>query len=179
MMTTKALMRCGAALGAGLACSFALALTAGDTPSTSSAPTTAPRTAKPAYQSAATSAAGTGASLQVRPGVVTDIQTFTPEGKNANAAQVVGGLLGGLAGVWLTKDSDWGTKTIAGTAGAAAGSQVGKVLAKGDQRLRVTVRLDDGTVATVEQDIEGEQFYVSQRVNIVGDNANGKVRAAP
>jgi hypothetical protein len=32
-------------------------------------------------------------------------------------------------------------------------------------------------VATVDQDLEGEQFHVGQRVNIVGDNANGKVRS--
>jgi len=108
---------------------------------------------------------------------VTDIQTFTPEGKNANTAQVVGGLVGGLAGVWLAKDSDWGTKSVAGAAGGAVGSQAGKVLARGDQRLRITLQLDDGSVATVDQDLEGEQFHVGQRVNIVGDNANGKVRS--
>lgn len=176
-MTMKTMLRAGVALCSGLACSFAMALNVGQPSSSPSTALPAPRADSIPTPSAPKSAANTGSSLLVRPGVVTDIQTFTPEGKNANTAQVVGGLVGGLAGVWLAKDSDWGTKSVAGAAGAAVGSQAGKVLARGDQRLRITLQLDDGSVATVDQDLEGEQFHVGQRVNIVGDNANGKVRS--
>lgn len=169
-MRTVLLSRLLASSSLALICSTACALGAGQ-PAPENNPTPAPKAPAPTT----TSIGGVGASLQVRPGVVTDLQTFTPESKS-NTAQVVGGVVGGLAGVLLTKDSDWGTRALAGTAGAALGTQAAKVLVKPDQRLRITLRLDNGQVAVVEQDME-EQFQISQRVNLVGDNLNAKVRA--
>ncbi len=159
-----------------MACSTVYALSAGQ-PSVATDPATAPTaSAKAPSPAPAPAAAGVGASLQVRPGVVTDLQTVAVENKNGHTAQVLGGVAGGLAGVLLTKDSDWGTRALAGTAGAALGTQAAKYLTKPDQRLRITLRLDSGHVAVVEQDMD-EQFQIGQRVNLVGDNSNGKVRS--
>ncbi|MDT8992701.1 hypothetical protein RQP54_17650 [Curvibacter sp. APW13] len=122
-------------------------------------------------------AAEVGSSALVRPGVITDLQVFSPENPSGGTAQLLGGLAGGIAGAWLTKDSDWSTRALAGTAGAALGSQAAKHLTRPEQRLRITLRLDSGLIAVVEQDTQ-EQFQIGQRVDLIGDNTNGKVRAS-
>lgn len=176
-MSTISLIRWVAPACIAMACSAAFAISAGQ-PGAIPAPESAPSSAaKPPAPAPAPAVAGVGTSLQVRPGVVTDLQTFTPENNRGNTAQVLGGVAGGLAGVLLTKDSDWSTRALAGTAGAALGSQAAKILTKPEQRLRITLRLDSGLVAVVEQDMD-EQFQIGQRVNLVGDNTNGKVRSA-
>ena len=174
-MKTQVLIRWAAPSCLALICSSTLALGAGQTtPTADQSQTSSTPSSKAASPS--TAIAGVGTSTMVRPGIVTDLQTITVENKMGGTAQVIGGIAGGAAGVWLTKDSDWSTRAIAGTAGAALGSQAAKLLAKPEQRLRITLKLDNGQIAVVEQDLE-EQFQIGQRVNLVGDNANGKVRS--
>lgn len=135
----------------------------------------------PAPASANTSVAGVGASVPVRAGVVVDIQSVSVDSKPASdTAQVVGGVLGGLAGVWLAKDSNWGTQAVAGTAGAALGSQAAKVLSKTSDKIqRVTLKLDDGGFLTADQPADAPQLLMGQRVLVVGQEPSIQLRPAP
>ena len=82
-------------------------------------------------------------------GKIKSIEQFT-EGRSGTGGAIAGALVGGVLGNQVGGGTG---KTVATVAGAAGGAYAGKKIAENSEKTkyRVTVRMDDGSLQTVEQ----------------------------
>lgn len=85
-------------------------------------------------------------------GVVNDVQIVNVDKNVSPMGMVIGAVAGGLLGNTIGKGDGRTAATVVGAvAGGAVGNQVGKHNGNPDQAFQITIRLDDGRVATVTQ----------------------------
>lgn len=85
-------------------------------------------------------------------GVVNDVQIVNVDKNVSPLGMVIGAVAGGLLGNTVGKGDGRTAATVVGAvAGGAVGNQVGKHNGNPDQAYQITIRLDDGRVATVTQ----------------------------
>ncbi|TBR40661.1 glycine zipper 2TM domain-containing protein [Dyella terrae] len=85
-------------------------------------------------------------------GVVNDVQIVNVDKNVSPMGMVIGAVAGGLLGNTIGKGNGRTAATVVGAvAGGAVGNQVGKNNGNPDQAFQITIRLDDGRVATVTQ----------------------------
>ncbi|MBN8456449.1 MAG: glycine zipper 2TM domain-containing protein [Verrucomicrobia bacterium] len=113
----------------------------------------------------------------VQTGRVTSIRPVKIEGGNQTGA-----LLGGVAGGFLGHNI--GKGSAANTAGAIGGALVGSAVGShaeqamnSRQGIDITVKLDGGagTVSIVQQVNPREEFYVGDRVKVLGSGSGTRV----
>ena len=112
----------------------------------------------------------------VNPGRVTSIEAVKLEG-GTGAGTLVGALAGGLLGSQIGNGNAAHTAGAVGGAvvGGAAGSHIGQAM--GSKRgLRISVKLDGGGSLAVVQEVNPrEEFYVGDRVRVLGAGNSAKV----
>lgn len=85
-------------------------------------------------------------------GVVTQVETLDRRGKGSGVGAIAGGVVGGLLGNQVGKGSGKDLATIAGTViGGVAGHNVERNMTP-TTRYRITVRMNDGSIRTIDQD---------------------------
>jgi outer membrane lipoprotein SlyB len=117
-----------------------------------------------------------GQAETVNTGKVTSIEPVKIEG-GTGAGTLIGGLAGGLLG------SNIGSGRAANTAGAVGGALVGGAVgshaeqAMGSKHgIRIGVRLDrGGSIAVVQEVNPREEFYVGDRVRVLGSGNSTRV----
>lgn len=98
-------------------------------------------------------------------GTVESVQEIKTEGQGSGLGVIAGGVLGGLLGNQVGKGSGRDLGTIAGAIGGAfAGHQVEKQVRAG-KRVEVSVRMDDGSYRTIDQEVAG-RWQRGDRVRI-------------
>lgn len=85
-------------------------------------------------------------------GVVNDVQIVNVDKSVSPMGMVIGAVAGGLLGNTVGKGDGRTAATVVGAvAGGAVGNQVGKNNGSPGQAYQISIRLDDGRVATVTQ----------------------------
>lgn len=85
-------------------------------------------------------------------GVVTQVETLDRRGKGSGVGAIAGGVVGGLLGNQVGKGSGKDLATIAGAViGGVAGHNVERNMTP-TTRYRITVRMNDGSIRTIDQD---------------------------
>ena len=139
------------------------------------APAVAPRAAAPAQPKSATSALTANqqaAASCTSCGVIETIRAIEVKGKTSGVGAVAGGVAGGLVGNALGGGKGVGNAvlTIGGAAGGAFAGDAIEGHVKKHTVWRVTVRLDDGSVRTLQQSAQ-PPFAIGDRVRIVDGKA--------
>jgi outer membrane lipoprotein SlyB len=109
--------------------------------------------AKPAPKLAAAPAATKAAQAPVCHdcGVVESVRTVTHKGQSSGVGALAGGVLGGVVGNQMGKGNGRTAMTVLGAVGGGvAGNEIEK-RQKSTTAHEVTVRMDDGSVRTIEQ----------------------------
>jgi outer membrane lipoprotein SlyB len=131
--------------------------------------------AKPATRSTAQTAAQPKPKVAPAPscptcGVIESIRTVEVKGKTSGVGAVAGGVAGGVLGNAIGGGRGAGNAvlTIGGAAGGAFAGDAIEGQMKKQTAWRVTVRLDDGSVRTLQQSAQ-PPFAVGDRVRIEGN----------
>lgn len=111
------------------------------------------------------------AVLNVTQGVVIDVQATAIEVTAPTENRAVGGVLGGLIGAVVAGNSNtnWQGTSLASAVGALVGERVANSASK-EMRdaMQVIVRLDNGNVVAVVQEMNGTHLGVGDSVCLVG-----------
>ncbi len=119
-----------------------------------------------------------GTLQEVEFGTVEHVRPLLIEGKSGVAGAGVGAVVGGIVGSGFGSGSGRGLATVLGAVGGGVlGSKVQKDLTK-KQGVEVTVRLDDGEVVAVIQELSPKVYLsVGDRVRVI--TRHGKARVLP
>lgn len=139
-------------------------------PTTAVAPATAPAKATPALKSAAKPAperhAAAPAPVCANCGVVESVRTVTKKGQGTGLGAVAGGVVGAAVGNQVGKGNGRTAMTVLGAVGGGfAGNEVEK-RARSVTVHEVRVRMDDGSVRTIEQ---AQPAHAGDRVTVQGN----------
>jgi outer membrane lipoprotein SlyB len=103
-------------------------------------------------------------------GTVDRIEVINRGDNNAIAGTVIGGIVGGLIGSQIGGGVGNTVATVAGVAGGAyVGNQVGNRQRGPQESFRVTVRMDNGTIQTINEDNIAD-LRTGDRVRVDGNN---------
>lgn len=95
---------------------------------------------------------GYGSGRCAQCGVVNDVQVINVDKSASPLGMVIGAVAGGLLGNTVGKGNGRTAATVVGAvAGGAVGNEVGKRNSGPDTAFQISVRLDDGRIATVTQ----------------------------
>lgn len=95
------------------------------------------------------------------------IESINPTKTGMNAGTAIGGVIGGLLGHQLGGGSGQTATTIAGAVGGAV---VGTKVGNRNQVYRISVKLRDGELVTVDQKADVADLKVGERVRVVADH---------
>ena len=129
---------------------------------------TQPRAASPASQPRA------AAAPCIACGVIEAIRTVEVQGKTSGVGAVAGGIAGGVLGNQFGHGTGKTLMTVGGAAGGAFAGDAVEGHMKKHTAWRVTVRLEDGSVRTLQQSAQ-PPFAIGDRVRIVDGNTIDRV----
>lgn len=119
-----------------------------------------------AHAANATNAAPAAAPVCAGCGVVESVRTVTKKGQGTGVGAVAGGVVGGVLGNQVGKGNGRTAMTVLGAVGGGfAGNEVEK-RARSTTVHEVRVRMDDGTLRTIEQ---AGAAQVGERVTVQGN----------
>lgn len=109
-------------------------------------------------------------SVMVRTGTLEAVRMIKVQGSPSGAGMLAGGVVGGLVG---SKMGGGRGKKILTVLGAIAGAGVGANMeqnSSASRALELIIRMDNGEVVAIVQELSEEAFYNGQRVRVVNDN---------
>lgn len=109
------------------------------------------------------------AALNVQGGQVIDVQATAIEVIASNETRGIGGVIGGLLGAAAGRKESWQGQAAIGSLGALFGAKIAEAATK-EMRpaMQVVVRLDNGRVIAVVQEMNGAPVGVGDAVYVVG-----------
>lgn len=109
------------------------------------------------------------AALNVQMGMVIDVQATAIEVAVTNENRGIGGVIGGLLGAAAAHKESWQGQAAIGSLGALLGSKIAEAATK-EMRpaMQVVVRLDNGRVIAVVQEMNGTPVGAGDVVYVVG-----------
>lgn len=116
--------------------------------------------------------------MSVRMGTLEGARMVKLEGSRSGAGLLAGGAIGGIAGSAIGGGKG---KTIATILGALAGAGVGANMEErstASQALELVIRMDNGELVAVIQEMSSESFSFGQRVRVLSNGRQVRVTRA-
>ena len=123
----------------------------------------------PSYKADRTPQRDAGRALPAEKGVIIDVQRVTIE-YDAEKAQAVGAVVGGVVANQATEDSNRAVRTVATVAGTAAGAAAGDMVAQNmlsPEGEELIIELENGAVVSVTQEPGSARLYRGDTVWVI------------